>query len=597
MNDVQPDRKDVYRILIVDDEEMIRRLLEDLLSQEPEYDVYTAADGVEAQELLQAKDFDVVVTDLTMPRMGGLPLMQWAIENRPEPEWIILSGRATVEDAVEAVHLGAYDFIRKPLDLVDSLKVTVRNALQKKRLTEDKEKLYCSLAEQFETLTNQYRLTKAQKETIEQDLRRAELIQRALLPYAPPHMGMYTIDASYRPSHNVGGDLYEVVRINDRHILIYIADAAGHGVSAAMLAVLFKHRIAVLDDEYLPRSPRDILASVNEAILTECSAPGLFITAAVGMLDLDTRVLEIASAGHPPLLVHHADGRHEMVYHTGPALGIMPNAEFAQMRVELNENDRILLYTDGLFEAKDPKNALTVEEIEVELGRGDLCGQDLLHRLEELASQRREDEERQDDITMVLLRSSPGASTLDNGEPEPIDVTKASELSPQAQVLEGENGNCVFFAIEGRANWTFCSAFHDECQGRIQDHKDLVIDMSMCTHLDSTFLGTIQETVSSGGANGVGVVLQGVLPEVRSLFEELGMQTVLDSICEQVKPLPGHMMTISRAEPLGQLADARRMLQAHKALVALSEKNREEFINLIKGLEHEVRMLEQTKAG
>jgi len=88
----------------------------------------------------------------------------------------------------------------------------------------------------------------AQANVIHEDLHRAELIQRALLPQTLPGLKGFSINSIYRPCENVGGDTYDVTRVNDDHLALCIADAAGHGVSAAMLAVLFKNRLRWLDD-------------------------------------------------------------------------------------------------------------------------------------------------------------------------------------------------------------------------------------------------------------------------------------------------------------------------------------------------------------
>ena len=201
-------------ILVVDDEPTIRTLLAHTLRTVPSYDVLEAGDGVAAQEALQATGADLVITDLKMPRMGGLELMQWAQQKGMDVSWIILSGQGTFDDATRAVHLGAFDFLTKPLSVMDSLLVSVRNAIQQRRLSQERERLYGVLAERNERLNSQVvqlkeacQLLVQQADTIGQDLHRAELIQRALLPYTVPKLEGFAVDTIYRPSHNVGGDL------------------------------------------------------------------------------------------------------------------------------------------------------------------------------------------------------------------------------------------------------------------------------------------------------------------------------------------------------------------------------------------------------
>lgn len=385
------------RVLIVDDEEDFRRFAGRALKTAADYDIHEAGDGQAAKELLCAQDVDVVIADLVMPRMDGLSLMRWARQARPGPEWIILSGQATVDRATEAARLGAFDFLCKPLGAAESLLAAVRNAVTQRRLTAERERLTQELEQRNERLSEQVRqLTRAfgllceQAETIEEDLRRAELIQRALLMCTPPPPGKLTVNAVYRPSRKVGGDLYDVVQADERHSIAYVADAAGHGLSAAMLAVLFKHRLDMLDDRRRPRTPAAVLRAVNRALLAECGAPGLFITAAYCLIDTDSGGVVVSSAGHPPLLVRHADGRSEAIRHTGPALGISADAKFAERHLRLGPGDKLLMYTDGLLDSPDKDRALTGEQILGTLARDGAGGQAVLEELLAQAAARRD---------------------------------------------------------------------------------------------------------------------------------------------------------------------------------------------------------------
>ena len=581
------------RILIVDDEAEIRQLVVDVLGAD-RYDFYQAQDAPAAQAVLAETPVDLVITDLRMPGMTGLRLMQWAQENHPGATWIILSGRGTFDDAVRAVHLGAFDFICKPTDVAESLPVAVRNAMEQRRLAAERQRLHRDLAERNEQLSRQVaRLQEAcgllcqQAETISQDLRRAELIQRALLPYVPPAMGDFSVDAVYRPSQNVGGDLYEVVRVDERYIIAYVADAAGHGVSAAMLAVLFKHRIGTLDESRRPRAPAEVLASVNGALLAECGAPRLFITAGYCLLDTDTREMVAASAGHTPMILHRAGGTVEMIHHTGPALGLTAEVRFAQKRFAFAPGDRLLLFTDGLYDAPDPDKALTPEQIAAVL-RDDTsaAGRELLCRLLQTAAERRGQAGQEDDITMVLLKARRSKSTLDNGRPAPVQAPGVPSLWPRAQVRMGWGDGSAAFSIEGRATWEYCTAFHEACAAEVAAGRPITLDVSLCVYLDSTFLGTVQELVNRARQAGVSFRIQGVLPTLRRLFEELGMTAAIEHIAPGMLPLPNEMtpMGASRAD---DDRNRRRILQAHEALASLNERNRQEFLRLIEGIRKE----------
>jgi len=592
-----------HRLLVVDDEPAVRGVLRRMLRAGTEYEVLEAGDGVEAKQLLEREDVEVVVADLVMPRMDGLSLMRWAMESCPGPTWVILSGQATVDRAIEAIRLGAFDFLRKPLDVSEALLATVRNALRQRQLIADRERLNrdlaqsnCRLGQQVDQLTRACGILCEQAEIIESDLRRAERIQKALLPPHPPALRQLAVNSVYRPSRKVGGDLYDVVRAGSRHAIAYIADAAGHGVSAAMLAVLFKQRLGMLDERHRPRNPGPVLQSVNQALLAECAAPGLFVTAAYCLIDTETGEGIAASAGHRPVLLRHADGTTERIYHTGPALGIAQEARFAQKRFHLGPWDQLLMYTDGLCESAEPNRGLTDEQILEAMADGKADGaDDVLHRLLEAARSRRNDMPHEDDITLVLLTGSSSLpSTVDNG---PVSAAKtppvASSGPAAAQVLVGSTERTSAVSIQGRATWTFCSAFKDYCVAAIKAGRPLTLDMSLCVHMDSTFLGTILEVVTLAEEQGGYLRIQSVLPEVRALFEELGMDRVLKRITTAMVPLPGRMTALMGATMCDQ-RDQRRILYAHEALASLSERNRAEFAAVIEYVRNQLQEQRKT---
>jgi DNA-binding NtrC family response regulator len=119
-------------ILVVDDEPAQRQLLSTSLSGE--YAVTTAANGVEATQLIAARSFDLVITDERMPDMGGIELLRWAAERVPEIPFIILTAYGSVGTAVEAMKLGAQEYLTKPLKSPEELRLVVKKALSQRAL-------------------------------------------------------------------------------------------------------------------------------------------------------------------------------------------------------------------------------------------------------------------------------------------------------------------------------------------------------------------------------------------------------------------------------------------------------------------------------
>jgi serine phosphatase RsbU (regulator of sigma subunit) len=241
----------------------------------------------------------------------------------------VLTGYGTFDTAVKALQLGAFNFLSKPLRGVESLQAAVRNALAHQRLLAERNRLHgelqesnFQLREHVEQLEEACRLLREQGDTIRADLHRAGIIQRALLPHAEPVLSGFHVHSLYRPSQNVGGDLYDVVQFDDRRVVFLIADAAGHGMSAAMLAVLFRSQLPFVDqDSRVPRDPRDVLSAVNRSLCEAFPAPGLFLTAAYCLLDTERWEAIVASAGHPPLLWLRQAASHRSGSCSNPATG------------------------------------------------------------------------------------------------------------------------------------------------------------------------------------------------------------------------------------------------------------------------------------
>ena len=233
-------------------------------------------------------------------------------------------------------------------------------------------------------------------ELMDRDLEQAEVIQRSLLPRNPPRVQGFSLSGMYIPGKSVGGDLYDVIRIDERHIGFVLADSTGHGVSAAMLTVLFKNRLDIIeqdDDAYRSEHPSPsasealglpvqshsaipVFTRVNEELKSDVVGTSMFVTALFCILDTHSHKFSVASAGHPPLLVLRASGEVEVVAPSSPALGLYSDAEFAEESLVLEANDRVLMYTDGLFNLGG-ENRFSIEDVaahlkEIPPGKGTL---------------------------------------------------------------------------------------------------------------------------------------------------------------------------------------------------------------------------------
>jgi len=588
-------------ILIVDDEEAICKLLATTLSSEGSRVVETASSAAEAKAYLTKRRFDVVITDIAMPDEDGISLMQWASEHAPGASWMVLTGHATVDTAVRALQLGAFDFFTKPLESLAGLECRVSHALEHRRLVAERSRLNRELEQsntELQANVNQLEaachLLEEQAEELAVDLRRAALIQQALLPRVAPRLEGMSVNALYRPSQDVGGDLYDVVRLDDQHLVLLIADAAGHGLSAAMLAVLFRNRLNLVDqDSHEPSHPADVLRSANSSLAESITVPGFFVTAAYCLLDLAKRRIDIASAGHPPLLLRRASGGIERLTHTGPALGLYRDVVFASHEIEIEEGDLLLLHTDGLYDrlGSAERHAEGIAEV---LQRAPEAGTELLHRLLE-GEGPVPDLPREDDVTLLALAAAGGPCVFDNGGPVSAPPPAAPTGAP-AELLLGEQPSRTTLCLRGRGSWKQSAAFHEKCAEAIASGRPVMVDLTLCQHLDSTFLGTIHELSERSDQADIEFRIQGVTPSIEQLFAELGMAAVMDHVVPPVLPLPRQMVPLVGSE-LDRRSQALHLLRVHQGLAVLNERNLREFDPLVEMLRHEVAALEQQTPG
>ena len=142
------------RLLVVDDDSGVRHLVSSLLKRSS-YDTDLAANGSEALHLLNRSPYDLVITDLKMPRMNGITLLREIRERWPDTDAIMFSGHGSIESAVEAIKLGAYDYVTKPFNL-DELQLKIRHCLERRALAKEAKRLSAivSLSELSRTLTS-----------------------------------------------------------------------------------------------------------------------------------------------------------------------------------------------------------------------------------------------------------------------------------------------------------------------------------------------------------------------------------------------------------------------------------------------------------
>ena len=187
---------------------------------------------------------------------------------------------------------------------------------------------------------------------VSRELEIAKTIQRSLLPKTIPTLSGYGLAGFCESAHQVGGDFYDVIKIDDHTLLLVIADVMRKGIPAAMFAAILRSLLRAVPESM--NQPAALLGRVNRLLFEELSGVDMFITAQLVYVDGRNRRITTASAGHcPVLLAVDTEGNVKTLSPEGLPLGILPDTTFSNQTEILPRNSRILLYTDGLTEARN----------------------------------------------------------------------------------------------------------------------------------------------------------------------------------------------------------------------------------------------------
>jgi sigma-B regulation protein RsbU (phosphoserine phosphatase) len=317
------------RILVADDQADVLEALRWLLTgegYEPQF--VSSTDAV--MERLKAEPFDLLLMDLNYSRdttsgREGLELIPRVRTHDPGLPIVVMTGWGSIDTAVEAMRRGARSFVQKPWEDVTLLEILER--------------------EVAEARAERRRDHKQQREFEE-----ARMIQRGLLPTAVPQISGLDIAVAWQPANGVGGDCFDTLAFTGS-LGVSIADVAGKGLPAALLMSNLQAAVRAFAQESV--APSSICGSVNR-LLCRNMASGRFVTFCYARIDAAARRIAYSNAGHNPPLLVHADGTVERLSEGGMVLGVFPDNQYEQAELALRPGDRLLFYTDGITEARNP---------------------------------------------------------------------------------------------------------------------------------------------------------------------------------------------------------------------------------------------------
>jgi FixJ family two-component response regulator len=317
------------RILIADDQPDLLDALRLLLKGEGMHmEAVTSPDA--ALAALSASAYDLLLMDLnytgdTTSGTEGMDLLSRVQAIDESLPVVVMTGWGSVDLAVETMRRGVRDFVQKPWDN----------------------------AQLLATLRTEIAAGRARRQRVEDDKREmdeARRIQRKLLPTALPQIDGCEIASQWRPASGVGGDCYDLIPFGPSRVGLCIADVVGKGIPAALLMSNLQAAVRAFATE--AAQPSELCQQVNR-ILCGRIAEGRFISFFYGRLDTSLGVLTYANAGHYLPIVVREDGTVERLSEGGPVLGVFSDAAYEQGHTQVGSGDRIVLYTDGVTEARN----------------------------------------------------------------------------------------------------------------------------------------------------------------------------------------------------------------------------------------------------
>jgi len=230
--------------------------------------------------------------------------------------------------------------------------------------------LYRRMRERLESknreLQRKVELEAAERELHGQELQQAREIQQSLLPKAIPQIAGFEIDGAWEPARVVGGDYFDVIQLSESKLGICIADVVGKSVSAALLMANVQASVRAFAAESI--SPSRLCQRVNSVLCSSIST-GKFVTLFYGVLDAERSTLDYTNAGHLLPIVLRAAGEMQELANDGAVLGVFPDWNYQDSRLQLDPGDRLLLFTDGITEAGLPDGEEFGEQRLIEVSR------------------------------------------------------------------------------------------------------------------------------------------------------------------------------------------------------------------------------------
>lgn len=338
-----------YRqLLVIDDDVSVRQSIAAYL-QDSGYHVHQVSSGQEALNWLENNRPIVVLTDLRMPDVDGLAILRWVRDRAPEVPVIVISGLGVVKDVIDALRLGAADYLVKPIVDMEVLVHAVNRSLERSELILQNH-VYRQELEQANRELKEY------VRVLERDQKAGRQVQTKLLPDTPASFQGINIDYRMVASLYLSGDFIDYGLLHDRYLAFYLTDVSGHGAASAFVTVwlkqlvrrFFRDQALFATQESFDNDVAKLAAIINREVIN--SGIGCHMTCFVGVIDTHTNEMRYVFGGHLPFPILITDQGCDYLTGKGKPIGIFPDASWKVHALNLPEEFSIMIFSDGILE-------------------------------------------------------------------------------------------------------------------------------------------------------------------------------------------------------------------------------------------------------
>jgi sigma-B regulation protein RsbU (phosphoserine phosphatase) len=334
------------RILTIDDEDLVREVITAYL-EDSGFEVIQAGDGQTGINLICRELPDLVLCDLRMPGMDGLQVLATVTRDFPELPILVVSGLGGMSDAIQALKLGAWDYVTKPIEDMAVLEYAINHALERACLRRENREH----REHLEAVNEQLQQTIRR---LQEDETAARRIQFQLLPENDKAYRNYRFSRHLLTSQYLSGDFVDYFAIDGEHLGFYIADVSGHGVSSAFVTVMLKSYMSRYRELYRQNrdkgilNPAETLSRLNREIFG-CHMDK-YLTMFYGVIHWPNNQLRYSSGGQFPFPILFDGEQASYLGKKSLPVGLFDFASYQIESLDLPRWFAMVLISDGILE-------------------------------------------------------------------------------------------------------------------------------------------------------------------------------------------------------------------------------------------------------